>query len=191
MALFPTLRLEEPERLASHWRTLVRGLEGGEEQPRGKWLFPRRAYTLRAMGLSLAEGQALWDFYQRRSGGLEAFHFVSPISRSHLGEYVATGDGSRKIFTFPCKLAAGVAVYVAGAVQTSPTNYAFEPGAGTDGLDRLTFVAAPAAGAYVTADFSGPLVLRCRFGGDVLDQETLYSRIVTAGIILQGLRFDA
>ena len=192
MAIFPIeIPVIAPEMFGLQWRTLRREAENGDIQRRGKWLFPRYIYNLQVAGLDQADAMRLWDFYSDRRGSLELFYFLTPLERSFSGQYVATGDGVTSVFVFPARLSSSVSVYVNGVLQAEPSDITFSPGAGPDGLDQLSFVAAPAAGAYVTADFTGQLVLRCFFAEDNYTPSTLACKLTSGGVPLTGVRFDA
>ena len=70
-------------------------------------------------------------------------------------------------------------------VQVEKTLYTVN--GGEDGADLISFVTAPDDGARITMDFTGHLKVRCRFAEDMLDFQTFYARLVSAGIKLQGL----
>jgi len=334
MAVFPdigSVPYTNPLEETIQYKTLVTRLNDlGEEQRRAKWLYPRRAFSLKYQAISVSQAKTLWDFYTQRRGRYEAFNFFYPTSGTYTGEYVGTGDGSTKVFNAPCKSATGVTVYVDGVTQPESeyitlTNPGFETGdetgwsyncssdyaartyvteeahggsysckmvqdgthadyaclyqnfdvtagtytlsvwfwadvgnygninlhdathgvdhsvyaegngdwqlltvtatfpigttqggiylystynqadntvyyddvqlektlytvnGGEDGADLISFATAPDDGARITMDFTGYLKVRCRFAEDMLDFQTFYARLVSAGVKLQGL----
>ncbi len=80
------------------------------------------------------------DANKDRSFTLFDFHSATPAA-----VYVATGNGVATAFTLPAKAVAGLTVTVNGA----PVAVVLAAGAGTDGADRITFAAPPAAGAII------------------------------------------
>ena len=334
MAVFPdigSVPYTNPLEETVQYKTLVTRLNDlGEEQRRAKWLYPRRAFSLKYQAISVSQARTLWDFYMQRRGRYEAFNFFYPMTGTYTGEYVGTGDGSTTNFNAPCKSATGVTIYVDGVAQPESgsialTNPGFETGDGTgwswfdeeesatvsyvtekshggnysckivqsgtpsgsclyrdisitgratytmsvwfwaeagnyariclrdqthsqsdyahmegngewqflfvsysfpsdasqgrvilyatynqenntvyyddvqvekslytvnggeDGADLISFATAPDDGARITMDFTGYLKVRCRFAEDMLDFQTFYARLVSAGIKLQGL----
>ncbi len=160
----------------------------GTERRRRKWLYPKRLITLQYSQLSLTEGRTLFDFYIARSGAYEAFTFYKYESETYTGEYVGTGDGSTVVMNLPCKGSSSETVYIDGAEQTGGgTHYTLGAGTGTDGADKVTWVAAPASGERVTVDFTGYLKIKCRFKDDKMSFETFMNAYRTIGIQLQGL----
>ena len=160
---------------------------GQAETRRQKWLYPLRSFDLKYETLSKSEAQTLFDFYMERKGRFEAFNFFHPFSNTYVKEYTGTADGSQVLWNLPFKIGSGVTVYVGDSAQTTPTNYTIDQSAGADGADRLTFVVAPQAGAVITVSFTGYLKVRCRFGSDVFDLETMFNLLCSTGIKLKGL----
>ena len=190
MAVFPdigSVPYTNPLEETIQYKTLVTRLNDlGDEQRRAKWLYPRRAFSLRYQAISVSQARTLWEFYMQRRGRYEAFNFFYPMTGTYTGEYVGTGDGSTTNFNAPCKSATGVTVYVDG-VTVSASDYTYTINGGEDGADLITFDTAPDDGARITMDFTGYLKVRCRFAEDMLDFQTFYARLVSAGIKLQGL----
>lgn len=192
MAKFPELSSiapDEPEKTQLRWKTLISSFDDlGYETRKQKWLYPRRTITLQYTGHSKADGLTLWQFYLDRKGAYEAFNYFLGYSNTYEGEYVGTGDGSTVIFNLPAKNSSAYTVYKNGVGQSGGgVDYTFAAGGGTDGADKITFVAAPAAGDRITYDFTGNLKIRCRFAEDNLDYDTFWDRAVNMGIVLEGL----
>jgi len=192
MAKFPELSSiapEEPEKLQLRWKTLISAFDDlGEEKRKQKWLYPRRNIPLEYKGHSKADGRILWQFYLSREGSYEAFNYFTGFSNTYVGEYVGTGDAATTIFNLPAKTSSAYTVYKNAVAQSGGgVDYTFAGGGGADGADKITFVAAPAAGDRITYDFTGTLKVRCRFAEDYLDFETFWDRAVAMGILLHGL----
>lgn len=68
------------------------------------------------------------------------------------------------------------------------TYVAFETGAGDAGVDRITFVTAPANGSVVTADFVGQLRMKMRFASDTTSKELFEYVLYKMGLELQEVR---
>ena len=171
------------------FKTLVSAFdEEGEEKRRRKWLFVKRDVTLSYKYLSRTDARTLWQFYIDRYGSYEAFNFFLNYLDTYEGEYVGTGDGVETIFNLPSKNGSTYSIYVDGVLQTGGgVDYDFGTGTGADGADKVTFVAAPSDGEYITYDFVGILKVRCRFAEDNLSLEQIHNRFVSIGIILRGL----
>lgn len=124
-----------------------------------------------APGLGANSLQALLGLYLQCRGRYGTFLYVDPNDRAATGQAIATGDGSTTVFTLqravggyvePVSWAQSVdAVYVNGAAQASGWTLVAP--------NRLSFAAAPAAGAAVTADFT--FAYECRFVDDEADFE--------------------
>ena len=163
----------------------------GQEQRKQKNLYPKRLITLRYNYISKTEAQILYSYYIDRAGAFSAFKFFYPQPRgvnfTYVHEYVGTGDGSSTVFNLPSKSAGSYTLYVADSSQSDPSDYSFGVGAGPDGEDKVTFVAAPSAGQRITFSFAGILKVVCRFAEDRLSFENFYDRLVNTGVKLQGL----
>jgi hypothetical protein len=134
-----------------------------------------------------AQASVLYNFYLARKGAYEAFNYFYPLSGAYEGEYVGTGDGSTTIFNLPCTGAFGYTVYLDGIEQTEGVDYTFTAEGGADGADKTEFNVAPAAGEYITIDFTGYLKVHARFAEDGLSFETFWDRLVDSGVELKGL----
>jgi hypothetical protein len=160
----------------------------GKETRKQKWLYPKRDFKLRYVGITEAQVKTLYDFYIARSGAHAAFNFFHHISRTYTGEYVGTGDGSTTIFNLPSKQASSYTLYVDGVAQTGGgTDYTFASEGGADGADKATFTAAPTSGERITFTFTGYLKGRVRFEEDALSFESFFERIAHLGLGFKGL----
>jgi hypothetical protein len=190
MTAFPDMLTEveavEPFSESIEFRTLGSEYEGGESVSKQKWLFPKRTFPLKYKDTSVAKARLLWQFFLSRKGKHLPFNFFYPFSSAYVGEYVGTGTGSTTIYNLPSKTASGYAVYVGGAAMTAGIDYTFTAAGGEDGADKITFTVAPAAGQYITMDFSGFLKVRCKFGEDLMSFDTFYNRLVSTGLTLKG-----
>ena len=195
MAKFPevgTIAPNEPLPLTIQFKTLVSQFDNlGEEQRKQKWLYPKRHPRIIYQGISKANTRTLFQFYLDRKGAYEAFNFflgsATYASNTYEGEYVGTGDGATTVFNLPAKNSSAYTVYKNGVAQSGGgVDYTFSAGTGTDGADKITFVAAPAAGARITYDFTGTLKIRCTFAEDNLDFDSFYDRVANMGLQLKG-----
>jgi len=192
MAKFPELSSiapANPESVHIQWKTLISSFDDlGYETRKQKWLYPRRNIILQFVDKSIADGRSLWQFYLSRKGTHEAFNYFFPFSNIYTFEYVGTGDGATVIFNLPAKTSSSYTVYKNAVAQSGGgVDYTFAGGGGTDGADKITFVAAPDAGDRITYSFTGILKVHCRFAKDDLTYETLWNDLVGVGIELIGL----
>lgn len=191
MTAFPDLltgaRPVNPFSESIEFRTLGSEYEGGESVTKQKWLFPKRSFPLKYKNITTANARTLWQFFMGRKGKHLPFNVFLPWASPYTGEYVGTGTGTTAIYNLPSMLASGYTVYVGGAEQTGGgVDYTFTAAGGEDGADKITFTTPPAAGAYITFDFSGRLKVRCKFGEDLMSFDTFYNRLVTTGLTLKG-----
>lgn len=191
MAAFPTnssIGMLEPWSDSILFKTLrARFDDLGQPSRKRKWLYPRRNPRIRYKSITKANALTLWQFYISRSGSHEAFNLFYPHSNTYTVEYVGTGDGSTVVFNLPSKQAATYTLYVDGVAKTGGgTDYTFSSEGGTDGADKVTFVAAPASGERITFTFTGYLKIRAIFKEDNLDFETFRDALVNMGVQLQG-----
>lgn len=192
MALFPaysTVAYGNPVVEEMQFRTLLSNFDNlGQERRKRKWLYPKRLITLQYSNISKTDGRTLFAFYIARSGAYDAFTFFKYELETYVGEYVGTGDASTTVMNLPCKTSSSRTVYLDGVEQTGGgTDYTFGALGGTDGADKITWVAAPAAGERITIDFTGYLKIKCRFKDDNMSFETFMNTYRTVGIQLQGI----
>ncbi|EGJ51800.1 DUF2460 domain-containing protein [Desulfocurvibacter africanus] len=191
MAVYPDIALEvpaqEPEKFVQRFETVVSRYGGGRELRKQKLLFPLYDVTLRYQKITTGQAALLWQFHRERKGAFEEFSYYRFQEQAYASEYVGVGNGEQTIWNAPARQALSVEVHFDGTRLTDGADYAYEPGAGVDGADRIVFAAAPAAGGYITMSFYGRLKMRCRFAEDVLDFETWYGRLVDSGVKLRGL----
>jgi hypothetical protein len=195
MAQFPlssSIGIAEPLQEMIEFKTLTTKFDNlGKEQRKQKWLYLRRTIQVKYNYISKVNAKTIWNFYIARNGSYETFRFFYPASNTYLTEYVGTGNGSAVTFNLPSYQAASYTLYVDGVAKTaSGTDYTFTSEGGTDGCDKAVFVIAPANGTRITWTFTGYLVVVCRFTDDNMNFETLYDRLVSFGLKLQGLLND-
>lgn len=188
MAAFPDVQVGvsalDPLTEGLEYKTLTTQFEGGQESRKQKWLYPRRNFKINYKAVSNTDAQTLWQFYVDRAGSFESFSFFHPYSRSYVGEYVATGDGSTQLFSFPSKQGNARTIYINGSEETGGT---FTQAGGSDGEDQWDAGSPIASGAIITYDFTGRLKVRCRFADDRMDYTTFMDRLMTVGLKIQGL----
>ena len=166
-------------------RTQVVTLGSGFERRSSPWAQGRRRYLIGTATRPLDDAAALVAFFEARRGRLHGFRFRDPADCKSCGpsltpaatdQAIGTGDGARKVFALAKTYGDGagavvrpIAKPVAGTVRIAVAGLAL--GAGAFAVDAatglVTLVAAPAAGAAVTAgvEFDTPV----RFDGDRID----------------------
>ncbi|SMO62000.1 hypothetical protein SAMN06269117_11465 [Balnearium lithotrophicum] len=167
------------------FKTLVSNLENGREFRRRKWLFPKRSFRLKYDVLTQEQADTLWNFFIEHQGAYKPFLFQFPYKTKHYNEFVAQADGSQKVFDLPSKDAQDVVIYFDG----NPVGgFFFLPEGGEYGKDRVEFKEPPPAGALITADFYGYLVITARFAEDSLSSEIFKAYLQRVGIGIVEVR---
>lgn len=194
MIVFPeTPKPSYPLVLESSWKNNIHEMETGREVRGQVWTRDRRSIKLKYDPLSQANVDTLFNFHITTSGAYDPFWFFWPHKLmggtaypSYAGEYVGRGDGITTIFELPSKntSSSSVVAYKAGIV----TAVTFLSGGGDAGADRIQFAAAPAAGDFITADFSGQLRLKVKFQNDKCSKEMFQYLLYTMGIELSEVR---
>jgi hypothetical protein len=137
--------------------------------------------------LTLADARTLWQFFNARYGRYLLFHFVLPYWDTYVNEYVATADGVTTLWDLPTENISTETVYLDG----SPTeSYDINAAAGADSNDQIEFDAAPGLGTKITLDFTGNLVINCRFDDDGLSFKRFRDKFTSLGMKLHGLLWD-
>lgn len=158
--------------------TDIVSLANGREARNQRWRHSRRRYDAGSGIRSAADLYAVIEFFEARSGALHGFRFRDPIDYAScrpgwvptpLDQALGVGDGVTRSFSLT-KLygdQAGrwqrpIAKPVAGSVVLAVNGAATRPGdATTDHATGLvTFAAAPAAGAVLTAGFQFDVPVR-------------------------------
>lgn len=120
--------------------------------------------------------KVLNDFWESIGGGNGVFTFLDPTD-SDLGGmawtdlFVGVGNGVQTIWNLPMLSSGAPSAYVikvSGVTKTYTTDYSIAAAGGTDGVDKLTMVAAPAPGAILLASATGQRAGQFRFDGDEL-----------------------
>ncbi|MDC9823829.1 DUF2460 domain-containing protein [Devosia sp. ZB163] len=159
-------------------------LASGREERNSRWAHSRRRYNAGYGVKSRADMQAVLAFFEERRGRFHAFLWRDGLDHSSNGteaptaldQMIGTGDGVRVSFDLTKRYGAEFDPYlrpitkpVAGSVMVAvggvvTTDFEVDPLTG-----RVTFEAAPGAGAVVTAGFLFDVPVR--FDIDRLDVE--------------------
>ena len=168
------------------WKTRAQQAISGKETRLADWSYPAWHWELTFDFLratpTAAEFQSLAGFFNQCQGAFGTFLYADADDNAVTGQAIGTGDGATKSFQLVRAfggfiepvLAPNVVstVYFAGVAQ-APANYSVDS---TTGL--LTFTAAPASGAAITADFT--YYFRCRFAEDTIDFEKFMATLYRA-----------
>ena len=148
-------------------RTEIVALVSGREERNSPWAGSRRSFNAGYGVKSLADIEAVIAFFEARRGRLHAFRFRDPFDWKSCSlaetpqaddQVLGQGDGARRTFALAKRYASGAQSYeraitrpVAGSVRAAiagaaTTSFTLSGGA-------LTFAAAPATGAVVSAGF--------------------------------------
>lgn len=186
MAVFPsdTIIPNYDYEVVQEWKTVISTFDGANEQRKQKWTFPKYHVKLTFGPLSHADVATLWKFYQARKGAYEAFYFYTVESEAWEDLYVATGDGSTKIFDLPGKTTSSQVIYISGDQQDS--GYTILVGGGDGSSDRIEFTTAPAEGDVISCDFTGYMRILCRFKQDNMSRTLFEYNLYRVGLELQG-----
>jgi uncharacterized protein (TIGR02217 family) len=152
-------------------------LASGREERNSRWAHSRRRWNAGYGVKSRADMQAVLAFFEERRGRFHSFLWHDGLDHAAEGETIGTGDGTRTAFqltkTYGANfdpyvrpitkpVVATVRIWVAGVEATTGWTVS-----GTTGV--VTFDAAPAVGAAVTASFEFDVPVR--FDTDRLDIE--------------------
>jgi hypothetical protein len=182
METFPTAVIPGyPYSIKATWKTRVTDFEGGKEQRRQVWAFPKRTVTIACPVITQDQMKVLWQFYQQCKGAYEVFWYIDKIKEYWYAEYVAVGDGAIEVFDIPGKECNQASIKVYVDAEELLEGWDFISGGGQAGADRISFDSGyiPELGQVVTVDFYGYLRLRVRFAEDKLERNifalTLYN----------------
>lgn len=168
------------------WKTRAQQAISGKETRLADWSYPAWQWELifdflRATPAA-SEFQLLAGFFNQCQGAFGTFLYADADDNAVTGQSLGIGDGATNVFQLAQSFGGFIepvlapnavsAVYLAGVVQ-SPSSYSVDS---TTGL--LTFTAAPASGAAITADFS--YYFRCRFAEDTVDFEKFMATLYRA-----------
>lgn len=111
--------------------------------------------------------QTVEAFFEARGGMFEAFVLYDPDATwVHTKVYVGVGNASATIFTLPSKQGStGHSVHVNDSILLSGWTVSND---GANLRQRITFTAAPAAGAIIRVTFTGQRAFVGRFASDEL-----------------------
>ncbi|HEV2162236.1 MAG TPA: DUF2460 domain-containing protein [Stellaceae bacterium] len=168
------------------WKTRAQQAISGKETRLADWSYPAWQWELTFDFLratpSAAEFQSLVGFFNQCRGAFGAFLYADADDNAVADQAIGTGDGATTVFQLARSFGGFIepvlapntvsAVYLGGVVQT-PSAYSVDS---TTGL--LTFTAAPASGAAITADFT--YYFRCRFVEDTVDFEKFMATLYRA-----------
>jgi uncharacterized protein (TIGR02217 family) len=172
-AVFPVLPgltwdvVKQPE-----FSTKVQTAASGKDATAAYWTYPRWTFKLSyelLRGGSQTELNTILGFFLARKGQFDTWLYTDPSDYIVTGQQIGIGDGSTLAFQLlrtlggfvePMKNINGTPVIkIGGATQTT--------GWSVNSSGLITFVAAPANGAIITADFS--YYYRCRFLKDAAE----------------------
>ncbi|MGD0826982.1 MAG: DUF2460 domain-containing protein [Desulfobaccales bacterium] len=187
-AIFPMLRgFTYPVIKKPLFSTLTQESVSGIKKRIANWVYPRWQYEIPVEFLLDGQGgvedlKTLVGFFLARQGSFDSFLFDDPDDDFIAGQELGIGDGTTTAwqlvrtyggFAEPIynpKSDPAPVVYLNGAVQ-DPSTYAV--GYTDSGL--LTFTAAPAAGAVITADFG--YYRRCIFQEDLSEFDKFMNQL--------------
>lgn len=187
MSLFPSLNYRYPFKVTQVFSTLTHDFDGGGEQRRAKWGFPKFDVAINLKGLLLADSQTMFQFYMERKGRLESFYIYDEKIYTFKGLYIGTGDDSTVTFDIPGNSTNTHTIYSNG-VEVSSDDYTIVTGGGTEESDRVTFDTAPTLGNTLSCDFTGYLRMHVRFKDDDLTREDFIPTATSYTIDLKGLK---
>jgi uncharacterized protein (TIGR02217 family) len=148
-------------------RTDVVMTASGREERNSRWAHSRRRYNAGVGVKSIADLQAVIDFFEARRGRLHAFRFKDHADFKATGQVIGTGDGVTASFqlvktygapsrpymrTISAPVVGSVLVAVVGVPTTA---FALDAVTGV-----ITFNSAPAMGAAITASFEFDVPVR-------------------------------
>ncbi len=146
------------------------------EQRRRLTRFPKRSPSLVYKNKRKSDYDTIHDWYRTYHGAYgdssgALFYFFDQILRHWKDEYVGRGTGAALTLDLHSKTTtsgATLVIYEDDVVQTVDVDYTFVSGGGTEGADRITWIAGhyPATGALITSAFNGYLRIRARFADD-------------------------
>lgn len=167
-------------------RTEIVSLASGKEERNSPWAYARRRWDVGAGVKTLDDLSTLLAFFEARRGPLYGFRFADPLDHSSAlpsgdvsatDQTIGTGDGVTNTFSLVKTYASGgygvdrpitkpkantVLVAVDGVTQGEASAFTVDTSTGV-----VTFAAAPAAGAVITAGFEFETPVR--FDTDRLD----------------------
>lgn len=209
--LFPTLAgLGWSVTRAPVWQTRVQQSISGKETRLADWSYPRWQWSLTfdvlrqgaVGGQTFAEFETLAGFVNARQGRFDSFLYQDADDNAVTGQQIGTGDGATTVFQLvrafgsfiePVLAPLSVTnVYVNGVAATGwnvtswGAQYLESPFGTSPNLPgQVSFTAAPASGAAITADFS--FAFPCRFDQDA----TGFEKFMAGFYALKKLSFTS
>ena len=178
-----------PYDMQKAYKTIKSEFDGGQEQRRQQWRFPKRTISFTYSALTFTQFSTIWNFYEDRTGSLGTFNLfepdVSPYNTTfndHKDEYVARGDGVLTTFSMPGVGATALyTVYLNGVAMT--TGFAITSTAGDGNSDLLTISSNVVVSTQIiTVDFSGRLRLTARFTEDNMTRSQFITNLFRTGL---------
>lgn len=177
MAAYPTSpKFNYSFGLDETFKSLISEFDGMNEQRRRLTRFPKRSVSLIYKNKLKSERDTIHDWYSTYHGAYgdssgNLFYFFDQTLRHWKDLYVGRGTGAALTLDLPSKTTtndATLVIYEADVVQTAGDDYNFVSGGGTEGADRITWIAGhyPAAGALITVDLNGYFRMKARFAED-------------------------
>ena len=162
--------------LDENFKTLISEFDGANEQRRMLIRFSKRSPSLVYQNKVKSDYDIIHDWYRTYYGAYgdssgNLFYFFDQAFRHWRDEYVGRGTGAALTLDLHSKTTTNdgtLVIYEAGVVQTVSVDYNFVSGGGTEGADRITWIAGhyPVAGCLITSDFNGYLRIKARFAKD-------------------------
>lgn len=187
MALYPMPPYPDEEgfEVTPRWMTVISKFDATTEQRKQKALFAVYDVSFSYDLIEITDEQMLWAFYMARKGAAEAFYIYDIYLWPHKALFVGWGNAATLTFDLPGKTTSEQAIYFDGVPQSS--GYTILSGGGTEGSDRVTFTAPPAAGVLITCDLIGYLRMRVRYKEDKLSRRSFANMIFRGSVDLVGL----
>ncbi|HLH50092.1 MAG TPA: DUF2460 domain-containing protein [Roseiarcus sp.] len=203
--VFPTLAgLGWSVKRTPLWKTRKQESISGKRTTLADWSFPRWQWELTFdflrqaganqqvtsfAGSTYSEFASLAGFFNARQGGFDSFLYTDPDDNtSPTDQPIGTGDGTTTTFQLvrafggfvePILAPSAITnVKVNGVVKTLGTDYAVSTWGGSSTPGVITFTAAPAASAAITATFT--FNFPCQFDDDSLTFEKFMAALYQA-----------
>jgi len=141
----------------------------GYEQRNANWSQARARYNVSHGVKTQLQLDTLIAFFRARKGRADGFRFKDWTDYKVIGQLIGVGNGSNKIFQLSKSYSSGnaseqrvITKPVAGSVRVYVAGILQSVGAYTLGLGTgvVTFIAAPASGASVVADYEFDVPVR-------------------------------
>lgn len=166
-------------------KTSIIDFESGTEQRNRRWRFPRRTFILgyKLMTFSVSQRDAIYEFYQSRSGSYELFWYFDFQERRWIDQYVGRGDGITRTFDLPFSPLTGITLVEVEAILAEDGKYiTTEDGDHLIG-DGFTIVGAPPFDIYINSVVTTDYNFSEGTGEASVDQIILYDSPVAGSLI--------